>query len=92
MTTKYYRAYSENLDGHIGHCYYEVINQSVVRMINVFNDKFYWSMPTECKDKQHEFTDQPEFYDRDIPWLVANLELIELTAEEFESMWKKAHQ
>lgn len=72
--------------------YCEVINELITRMIIAFGDDLLWATPTDCKDQQNDFTDQPEFTASDILILKRDFDLIEITKTEFEDLWAKAQE
>ena len=88
---KYYRTYNETLEGE-GFLFFEVIDQMFTRMVVELNGQLYWSTPTECKNQKLDFTDQPEFDDKDIPDQIANYGLIELSQNDFDVIWHRAQE
>ncbi|MDY6900122.1 MAG: hypothetical protein SWZ49_18895, partial [Cyanobacteriota bacterium] len=79
---KYFRLYSESLEGDEGYLYCEVSpNNLIVRQVNVFGKKMYWADAYSQGNESYLFTDQPEFNDDDA------IEGQEISVEEFENIW-----
>ncbi len=90
MESKYFRSYAEGMDGEEGHFYCEVLNEKIVKQIYSLENELYWATLGEENNEQYFFTDQPEFPDSEIPRLVEEFDLEELSKEEFIQVWEKA--
>lgn len=87
---RFFQMYCESASGSMGYFSFEVINQMLTRIVNDYDGHLYWSTPSSCKDETYEFTDQPEFSDNEIPALTADFQLTELTAFQFDDLWRRS--
>lgn len=78
---RYFKFYSESLDGEVGDFYCEVSSDNLItRQIDVFGSKLYWANRQEQYDENYPFTDQPEFNELDDGGE-------EISGELFEQLW-----
>jgi hypothetical protein len=81
---KYYKHYAESDDG-AGIAYLEAEGEIVLRQVEVYGERIFWSDRQTEADIRHRICDQP----------VSILGLTpkdEATPEEFESVWRRAKQ
>lgn len=87
---KFYRCLNESHEG-VGLYYFEIIAGMTTRAIDSFGGRLWWSSPNGSKSEKYQFTDQPEFSSSDAKALLAESELVEISASEFENLWHAAH-
>ena len=58
---RYFKVYTESLEGEIAECSIEVGSDDVItKQVLVFGGKGYWATSDSYADERHLFTDQPE--------------------------------
>lgn len=92
MASKYYKCNSDGMDYEEGHYYFEVVNHLTVKQINVYDENMYWATERDGNYGKYDFTDQPEFPEEDIPRLMCEHDLQEISKEAFLSVWEQAQK
>jgi hypothetical protein len=81
---RYYKHYGESLEG-VGTVYLETEGDVVVRQVEVYGDRRFWSNQHTQSDITHRICDRP----------VSELRLTradQTTPKEFEAVWRRARQ
>ena len=81
---RYYKHYGESLEG-VGTVYLETEGDVVVRQVEVYGDRHFWSHQHTQSDITHRICDRP----------VSELRLTradQTTPKEFEAVWRRARQ
>jgi len=81
---KYYAHYAESEDG-IGVAYFEVEGEIVLRQVEVYGERMYWSDQETEADIRHRICDQPVS-------VVGLTAIDETSPKEFERVWRLARR
>jgi hypothetical protein len=84
MKAKYYKHWAESELGE-GVAFMEAVGDMIVRQVEIYGDEALWSDQRGQKDERFMLADQA-------PSAIDLRSEHEVTAEEFEAAWRKAHQ